>query len=526
MARTARPPRGAAARTAVRRLVIILGDQLNADAAVFDDFDPAQDLVWMAEVAAESRHVPSHKARTALFLSAMRHFRDRLIAQGARVHYRALGTHTDATLSAALRADLPTLDPREVVAVTPGEHRLLEELTAAAAGVGRAIHWLEDRHFVCTRTAFADWARGRKVFRLEHFYRWMRRETGVLMQGDEPEGGQFNFDADNRAAFPPSGPGFIERPRSFVPDACTREVLALVAREFHDHPGSLEHFDWPVTREDALAALHDFMRERLPLFGRYQDAMWGREPYLYHSRLSSALNLKLLSPREVIDAAVDAYRSRHAPLEAVEGFVRQILGWREYVRGVYWLRMPEYATLNALDAHEPLPDFYWHGHTEFACLNDTLEHTLGHGYAHHIERLMVTGLFALLLGVEPREIHRWYLAIYTDAVEWVELPNVIGMSQHADGGFLASKPYIASGKYIDRMSDHCRRCPRRPDEATGDRACPFTTLYWDFLARHEARLAGHPRLGQQVKHWRNRSASARSAIREEAAALRARLKAH
>jgi deoxyribodipyrimidine photolyase-related protein len=313
----------------------------------------------------------------------------------------------------------------------------------------------------------------------------------------------------------------VPAPAAFPPDATTREVLALVERRFAGHPGRLDAFDWPVTPAEARRALADFIDRRLADFGRHQDAMWEREPWLYHSRLSAALNLKLLDPREVVAAAEAAYRAGRAPLASAEGFIRQILGWREFVRGVYWLRMPDYAAVNALGATGPLPAFFWTGDTEMACLRDAIGQTLELGYAHHIQRLMVTGLYTLMLGVEPRRVHEWYLAVYVDAVEWVELPNVIGMSQHADGGYLASKPYVATGKYIQRMSNHCAGCRFDPAKASGADACPFTTLYWDFLERHEARLAANPRMALQVKNLARLSADARAAIRERAASIRA-----
>jgi deoxyribodipyrimidine photolyase-related protein len=356
---------------------------------------------------------------------------------------------------------------------------------------------------------------------MEYFYREMRKRHDVLMQGDSPEGGQWNFDADNRQAFGAAGPGTLPPRTVFEPDASTREVIALVQARFASHPGTLDDFAWPVTREQALVALQRFITERLPLFGRYQDAMWPGEPWLYHAHLAAALNLKLLQAREVVDAAVAAYRAGAAPLASVEAFVRQILGWREYVRGIYWMRMPGYAELNALDAHEDLPDWYWTGATDMACLRDAITQTLQHGYAHHIQRLMVTGLFALMYGVQPRQVHAWYLAVYVDAVEWVELPNTLGMSQYADGGLMASKPYVATGKYIQRMSPHCQGCRYDPAQRTGETACPFTTLYWDFLMKHEATLAGNPRMALQVKNVARLNDVQKQAIRERAAAIRA-----
>lgn len=294
----------------------------------------------------------------------------------------------------------------------------------------------------------------------------------------------------------------------------------MVHIRFAEHPGDLNHFDWPVTTQEAEKALADFIKHRLPEFGDWQDAMWTVEPWLFHSRLSAAMNVKLLHPRRVIEAAEQAYRNGEAPLAAVEGFIRQILGWREYVRGIYWKFMPGYVELNALGADQPLPDFYWTGDTDMACLRDALGQTLRHGYAHHIQRLMVTGLYALMLGVEPKRVHEWYLAVYVDAVEWVELPNTIGMSQYADGGIMASKPYVATGKYIQRMSDHCSRCRFDPAKSTGDDACPFTTLYWDFLMRHEKMLAANNRMALQVRNLARIPAAERAAIQARATEIR------
>ncbi|MBY0376048.1 MAG: cryptochrome/photolyase family protein, partial [Bryobacteraceae bacterium] len=324
-----------------------------------------------------------------------------------------------------------------------------------------------------------------------------------------------------RAAFGKQGPGTVPPPLAFPPDRTTRDVLALVRQRFASHAGSLDHFSWPVTPAQARAALDDFITHRLPFFGAHQDAMWTNEPFLYHSRISAALNLKLLDPREAIAAAENAYRRHDAPLAAVEGFIRQILGWREYVRGIYWRFMPGYADGNALDAHQPLPAFYWTGDTEMNCLRDAIGQTLRHGYAHHIQRLMVTGLYALLLGVEPQQIHEWYLAVYVDAVEWVELPNTIGMSQFADGGLMASKPYAATGKYIQRMSNYCDGCRYDPAERTGDRACPFTTLYWDFLIRNEAKLRATPRMEMQLRNLDRLSPAQKSLIEEKAKSWKA-----
>jgi deoxyribodipyrimidine photolyase-related protein len=350
----------------------------------------------------------------------------------------------------------------------------------------------------------------------------MRRRHGVLMEGEQPAGGEWNFDSENRSSFGAGGPPPHRAPRAFDPDALTREVVELVNTRFANHPGTLDAFDWPVTSQQANEALADFVEHRLEQFGQWQDAMWTGEAWLFHSRLSAAMNVKLLSPRTVVAAAENAWRKGRAPLAAVEGFVRQILGWREYVRGVYWHFMPGYVERNALGAGQPLPAFYWSGDTEMVCLREAIGQTLRFGYAHHIQRLMVTGLFALLLGVRPREVHAWYLAVYVDAIEWVELPNTLGMSQYADGGVMASKPYAASGKYIQRMSNYCKGCRYDPGESLGPKACPFTTLYWDFLSRHEKLLSGNLRMGMQIKNLKRMDAAKREQIRLRAEELRAR----
>ena len=509
----------------VRNLVVVLGDQLDLEAAAFDDFDPGLDAVWMAEVAEESTHVWSSKPRTVMFLAAMRHFARALRAAGRTLHYTRLddpGVH--GSLGAQLQADIERLRPARLVLTVPGDWRVLQSLKAVAEANGLDLDIREDRHFFVTVREFAAHTRGRKSLRMEYFYREQRKRHGVLMedggQGEKPVGGQWNFDADNREAFGSAGPGAVPARAEFEPDALTREVIALVDTRFAAHPGRLESFAWPVTRAQALQSMQRFIEERLPQFGRYQDAMWPGDPWLYHSHLSAALNLKLLNPREVVAAAEAAYRAGDAPLASVEGFIRQVLGWREYVRGIYWTQMPGYLERNALDAQHDLPEWYWTGATDMACLRDALAQTLTHGYANHIQRLMVTGLYALMLGVQPKQVHAWYLAVYVDAVEWVELPNSLGMSQYADGGVMASKPYIATGKYIQRMSPHCSGCRYDPAQRSGEDACPFTTLYWDFLMRHEASLAKNPRMALQVKNLARLTAVERQAVIERSASIR------
>ena len=512
----------------IRHLVLVLGDQLDEQSSAFDGFDPARDLAWMCEAREEATHVRSAQQRIAVFLGAMRHHAAALRARGVPLDYL---THHEGSLADALLATLRQRSVERIVLTEPGEWRVREALAAAAAQAGVPIEFREDRHFLCSRDEFSRHAKGRRQLRMEYFYREMRQRHRVLMDGDQPAGGQWNFDADNREAFGREGPGLVPPPLRFSPDEITQQVLAEVRERYADHPGRLDSFGWPLTRAQALEALDDFVAHRLRDFGRWQDAMWAGQPWLYHSLVSAALNLKLLNPREVIARVEAAWRAGDVPLAAAEGYIRQILGWREYVRGVYWLRMPGYLALNGLQAHEPLPGFYWTGRTPMRCLSDAIGQTLEHGYAHHIQRLMVTGLYALLLGVDPREVHAWYLAVYVDAVEWVELPNTLGMSQHADAGPptgpveppgpMASKPYAATGQYIARMSNHCRGCRFDPAQRTGERACPYTTLYWDFLARHENRLAANPRMALQVKNLRHLDAEELRRIRERAAALRA-----
>lgn len=510
----------------LRALVIVLGDQLDLDSSAFDGFDNARDAVFMAEVSEESTRVWSTKQRTALFLSAMRHFAQSLSARGRTVHYTRLDDeHGHATLRDALQRAVGDLKPTQLVLTAPGDWRVFHMLRELASANGLPLDTRDDRHFYCTVREFAAHGKARRdrgqELRMEYFYREMRMKHGVLMDGAEPAGGRWNFDADNRKSFGREGPGTVPARVQFVPDETTREVIALVQSRFADHPGTLDSFAWALTREQALHALSDFIEHRLAHFGEHQDAMWPDEPWLYHAQLSAALNLKLINPREVIAAAQDAWRADRVPLPSAEGFIRQIIGWREYVRGIYWTQMPGYVDRNALAAQGDLPAWYWTGETDMACLHDVIKQTLAHGYAHHIQRLMVTGLYAMLLGVAPRQVHEWYLAVYVDAVEWVELPNTLGMSQYADGGLMASKPYAATGRYIERMaSGYCAGCKYDPAQRVGDDACPFTTLYWDFLMRHAAMLQANPRMRYPLENLGRLDESEKVAIRARADALR------
>jgi len=507
--------------SACRHVVLVLGDQLGWDSPALAGFDPAQDRLLLIEAPGEAQAVWSHRARIALFLSGMRHFANAAHRRGWPCHYVRLDAPEQPPgLPERLALALRELQPQALQVLEAGEWRLAQaiEATAQALGVPLTVH--EDDHFLCSRAEFARWARGRSELRMEFFYREMRRRHGVLMAGREPVGGRWNFDADNRQGWGRAGPGAVPEPLRPAPDRVTREVLALVAQQFPDHPGALDDFAWPVTREDALAVLAHFIEHRLPQFGPWQDAMWEGLPFGWHALIASSLNLHLLHPREVVAAAEAAWRERDLPLASVEGFVRQVLGWREFVRGVYWLDMPAMAQANHFAHQRPLPAWYWSGDTRMACMRSVVQQSLRHGYAHHIQRLMVTGQFALLAGLAPAEVSAWYRAMYVDAVEWVEMPNTLGMALHALGPRMTSKPYVASGQYIARMSNHCSACPYKPALRHGPQACPVTVLYWDFLQRHEAALAANPRTALMVKHVQNMAPEERAAIAASAQTLR------
>ena len=499
-----------------RELVLILGDQLSRTSPLVTEAGP-DTLFVMAEVRGEVERHRNHKARVAFFLSAMRHFASDLRKAGHRVDYQHLGDDdASPTLPARLAALIERERPERVRVLRPGRHSLEVALRDACGDT--AFEVVEDPHFYTTPDAFRAWAKGRKKLLMETFYRHMRKQHDVLMRDGQPVGEQWNFDKDNRKSFGKSGPGDVPPPWRAPVDPTTAQVLAEV--DALDLPGSLEAFHWPVTPEAAEASLRDFIARRLPNFGDVQDAMWTGEAWLYHAHLAPLLNVRLLDPRQVVAAAVEAFEAGAAPINAVEGFVRQVIGWREFIRGVYYLHMPGYLERNALDAQHALPPLFWTGDTDLTCLRDVVGQLLETGYAHHIQRLMVAGLFAQMYGARPQEVHDWFMAYYVDAVEWVTLPNVIGMSQWADGGVVGSKPYIATGKYIDRQSNYCRNCRYRPERAHGEGACPFTTLYWAFLIEHEARFARHPRMALQVRNLARKSDEERAAILARAEAVR------
>ena len=497
------------------RLIVILGDQLSRSISALDDIDEENDVVLMAEVQEEATYVRHHQQKIALVFSAMRHFAQALEEEGLQVDYVRLDDGDNSgSFTGELKRALQRHGSERVVVTEPGEWRVREMMEAWPDELGVDVDIRSDSRFLSTVEEFRSWAEGRKSLRMEYFYREMRRKTGWLMEDGEPVGGSWNYDAQNRKALPKG----LETPRRrrFEPDETTSEVMDLVEERFGDHFGDLSTFGWPVTREQALQALDDFVDNALPDFGDYQDAMRGGEDFLFHALLSPCLNLGLLEPGEVCEAVLEAHADGRAPLAATEGFIRQVLGWREFVRGLYWLKMPDYAEGNFFDADRPLPAFYWTAETGMNCLRQAIAGTRRNAYAHHIQRLMITGNFALLAGLEPAAVEEWYLLVYADAYEWVELPNTHGMALFADGGVMASKPYAASGAYINRMSDYCRGCAFDHKAKSGAGACPFNFLYWNFLIANRERLKSNPRMGLVYSNVKKLSETEREAIEEQA----------
>ena len=498
-------------------LVPVLGDQLTPGISSLKNFDPRDVVVLMAEVQDEASYVRHHKRKLAFILSAMRHHAAALREQGWRVEYATLDDPANTgSLTGELSRAARRLRPTRVVATEPGEHRVRALMDGWAAELGLPVDILPDDRFLVTPADFSRWADRQPSLVMEPFYRAMRRATGLLMDGDEPVGGRWNYDRENRK--PAHVDLFMPRPLSFEPDPITREVMDMVERRFPDHPGRLDGFDFAVTPEDAEAQAVHFMANALPGFGDYEDAMLYGERHLWHSVLSPYLNVGLLDPLDLCRRAQAELQAGRAPLNAVEGYVRQIIGWREYVRGIYWREGPEYAHRNHLRAERPLPPFYWTADTDMRCMAEAVGQTLDTAHAHHIQRLMVLGNYALLIGADPYAVHEWYLEIYVDAFEWVELPNTLGMSQYADGGLLGTKPYAGSGRYIDRMSDYCGRCRYDVGKRDGPDACPFNALYWDFLARNDERLRDNKRMAGPYRSLDSIPAPERARIRETAAA--------
>lgn len=493
-------------------LRLILGDQLSTQISSLSDCDKDHDLIWMCEVWDEATYVKHHKKKIAFIFSAMRHFARELRDAGYNVHYTKLDdTDNAGCFTGEVTRAIKAHDIDQVVVTQPSEYRVLQDLQSLKVD----LEIREDDRFLCTPQAFADWADGRKQLRMEYFYREMRKTHNILMDGDQPEGGEWNYDSENRK--PPKDGLTIPATYTAQIDDLTREVMDLVADRFDDHFGDLTPFYFAVTRDQALTALDKFIQERLVNFGDYQDAMVEGEAWMYHSHLSFYINCGLLLPLECVKKAQQAYYDGNAPLNAVEGFIRQIIGWREYVRGIYWLKMPDYARENFLNAQRPLPALYWGGQTQMNCLKQCVKETKENAYAHHIQRLMVLGNFALIAGLSPDEVNAWFMIVYADAYQWVELPNVTGMILFADGGALGSKPYAASGAYINKMSDYCKNCRYKVSKKNGPDACPFNYLYWDFLIRNHDHLRGNHRLGMIYKTLERMGEEKVEAVRHDSA---------
>ncbi|MDP1027245.1 cryptochrome/photolyase family protein [Sphingomonas sp. KR1UV-12] len=506
----------------MKTLIPILGDQLSPALSSLRGQRQASAVVLMMEVADETRYVRHHQQKIAYILSAMRHHAAALRAAGWTVDYVTLDDPANSgSFTGEIARAVERHAPDRIVVTEAGEWRVAAMLEAWETLFGIPVEVRPDTRFVATHAEFDEWAEGQSDLTMEWFYREMRRKTGLLMDGSEPAGGRWNFDKDNRK--PAKADLLMPRPLAFGPDAITQEVLALVAVRFGDHPGSLDGFDHAVTAADAERQAAVFFRDALPQFGDYEDAMLTGERHLWHSILSPYINSGLLDPLDLCRRAEAEYRAGRAPLNSVEGYVRQIIGWREYMRGIYWREGPDYVERNFLDHHRPLPGFYWTGETDMHCMAQALGQTLATAHAHHIQRLMVTGNFALLIGADPKQVHLWYLEVYIDAYEWVELPNTLGMSQFGDGGLVGTKPYVSSGAYIDRMSDYCRHCRYDVKQRVGPDACPFNALYWDFIARHQDKLGDNRRMAMPYRNWAKQTPETQAAIRAQAAAFLATL---
>ena len=496
-------------------LIPIFADQLTLDLPPLCLSEKDDSVILMMEVRGEAETVPHHRKKLIFLFSAMRHFAKALERDGWTVDYVSL-TDPDnlGSFSKEMKRAIERHKPDQIRLCEPSEYRVLEEVKTWDSHFNVPATVMADTRFIASKEEFASWAEGRKQYRMEYFYRDMRRKTGLLMNGDDPEGGQWNFDKENRK--PAKADLFMPSPKKFDPDDITQDVIEMVRTEFPTRYGDVDGFFFAVTRECALESLDYFVKEALPRFGDYQDAMLTGEPFLYHSLLSLYLNAGLLGPLEICRTVEDAYQNGNAPINAAEGYIRQIIGWREYVRGIYWHFMPEYLDRNALMAARDLPDFYWTGETDMHCLSEATGQTKEHAYAHHIQRLMITGNFAMLIGVDPKQVHEWYLAVYIDAFEWVELPNTLGMSQFGDGGLLGSKPYASSGSYINRMSNYCGSCKYDVKARTGPKACPFNSLYWHFIDRNQDTLKGNNRMSMIYRNLEKMDPELKSEILDTA----------
>lgn len=508
-----------------KRLRLILGDQLNAAHDWYKETD-ADTLYLMAECRAETDYVRHHIQKVVGFFLAMRHFADHLREQGHEVLYLPLdGEQSRQSIADNVRWAIEEYEVECFEYQLPDEYRLDKELRKLCRELEIETTAVDTQHFLTERGGVAELFEGKKSYLLETFYRDIRKKYNILMEedGETPITGRWNYDEENRKKLPKKE----SIPEVLHFDRIVEDLVRMIEKQGVRTIGRIdaEHFSWPVTREECLQLLDDFTKKRLVKFGKYQDAMTDRHYLLFHSKLSFAMNTKMLHPLEVVNACIDAWREDdEIDIAQIEGFVRQIIGWREFMRGIYWAKMPEYAEKNFFGHSTPLPEWYWTGDTKMKCLHQAVNQSLDYAYAHHIQRLMVTGNFALLLGVHPDEVDAWYLGIYMDAIEWVEITNTRGMSQFADGGIVGTKPYVSSANYIHKMGDHCGNCPYDHKDKTGENACPFNSLYWDFYDRHEDKLSNNPRIGMMYHTWNRMDSDKQEAILKRAAYVKNHIK--
>ncbi len=492
-------------------LRIILWDQLSHNISSLDGCNKLDDIIFLCETVEDVTYVRHHKKKIAFLLAAMRHYGLELKNQGYNIKYIKIDEkYNSGYLQKEIDQFLKIHKISKIIITHPGEFRILKQIKTWEKIFNIPVEIKPDNRFLCSLEEFRSWANNRIQLRMEYFYRLMRQKYSILMDGSNPVGGAWNYDSENRN--PPKADMYIPKTYQIEPDIITKEVINLVNEKFSDHFGDLEPFHFAVTRKQALEALHQFINQRLKNFGQYQDAMLENEPWMYHSHISFYLNCGLLTPIECVEAAQKAYYEGKVELNAAEGFIRQIIGWREYVRGIYWLRMPEYKECNFLDSQNQLPEFYWTANTKMNCMKQCIKQTKEYAYAHHIQRLMVLGNFALLTAIHPDYINQWYLIVYADAYEWVELPNVTGMILFADGGYLASKPYAAGGAYINKMSDYCKNCSYKVSKKNGKDACPFNYLYWNFLIKNRKKFFSNKRLSMVYNTYDKMSEDKKNAI--------------
>jgi len=496
----------------------ILGNQLNKELVGFKEIDRKEDVILLIESKERSRRRKVHKQKLVLVISAMRHFAEELKSVGYTVDYRKSESFTEG-----FGEHLRDYESDICLVHEPTDYfisRLFNQQEISDKNFEKKFEKIrkkinfkilsEQPLFLVEKKDWEKYLPKDKSWKQEKIYQKLRKEQKVLMEGDRPVGGKWSYDTENRK--PPKKGLSFEEPLEFSPDEITKEVMEEVEKEYPDYFGELESFSWPVTRKEALRGLDHFIDQRLKTYGDYQDAMLMKDPWMSHSLLSGAMNIGLITPLEAIEKAEEAYHEEKAPLSAVEGFIRQILGWREYIRGVYLRSMPEYEKINYFDHQKPLPSYFWTGKTNLNCVKTTVKEVLENGYNHHIQRLMVLGNWANLLRIRPQEVSDWFLEAYVDAYDWVVLPNVLGMALYADGGLMSTKPYVSSGKYIQRMSNYCDVCDYDINDKIGERACPFHALYWTFLVDHRELLGTNPRMRLMYANWDRQKEENREAI--------------